>query len=440
MESKGFLKGMSILAFAVSAYFSIIALTSSAYGIAAVLVMVCVGLIIETSKVTSLITVLTGKTKKNIRITCGILYVVLLAFSIFFSMCFVSNGENHNRNETALNSTEYTQQQVKITTDTDSITRLNEQIDTITAQNKEAVKAKNDYISSLPSNYRTERKKALNDITQLNKDKNTTIGKLNDKIETSEKSKKGTLSTDIKAEVKDSTGFTANLKTVQTFINDLQENKNNPLTLDQISWYFYFLLSIAFEIAASLLWVLSGNNIIMTDTGDKEKSSPIKTKSEPSILSRLKKKVTPNSNPITNVKSDVPADNSSLVLQAPIEIGYHNFSDLKSDEEGSSDKPIIGHKDQFSASKKIGFDIAQKTDKQYKLKKFNVASSSIPYRKCMEQYANGNVSTKGYIAIGKLIGLSQSQANEIFGYLKTSKIVEVLNKKTIILKRLNNAK
>ena len=66
---------------------------------------------------------------------------------------------------------------------------------------------------------------------------------------------------------------------------------------------------------------------------------------------------------------------------------------------------------------------------------FDVCKDSIKYRKAMETQSKNGIST-GYKSIGKSIGLTGTQSNNMYGYMKAKGIIEVINNQTVIKKWL----
>ena len=263
------LKAMAILSFIISAIFSVTNMYSSAFSWWTGLVCAVMAIILEYFKVYSIYKAISDVTLTSIvRVVCVGVYIVLLCFSIGFSMAFISNEENANKNYEAKHSLEAQKQNEKIATDNESVKRLNGQIASIQSEYKSIIEQKQNYASTLPDDYITAKNNVLLEIEQLKKEMTNKIEKVNVEITSIEKSKKETLTKKVNVEAS-TTGFTSILSTITTMHNATEKGKENLWTLEQVTFYFYLILAIVFELVASLLYYFSehekGKSLLQAD-------------------------------------------------------------------------------------------------------------------------------------------------------------------------------
>jgi hypothetical protein len=250
------LKLFSYLAFMISACFSIINLWNMAFNFFAKILSSAMAVVMEYFKVTSLYYAFNEKLNGIIRGGLAFSYIGLVVFSVFFSMNFISNEENANINFSNKHSKQAQAQKEKLKSDADSINRLQSQINDIKSNYEGSIKAKQDYISSLPSDYITAKDNASKEVEGIKEKMATEINNINSRIFEIEKSKKETLSSKLIDEAPEQ-GFTSLLSTIVTWHNNTELGKESPWTLQQVQFVFYLILSIVFEIIASLLYYLA---------------------------------------------------------------------------------------------------------------------------------------------------------------------------------------
>lgn len=368
-----FLKAMAVLAFCISAIFSVVNLYSAAFAFWAGVVCAVMGIILEYSKVFCIYKAFSdSKLNAVIRGVCVIVYIILLSASIFFSMSFISNEENENKNYTQKHSVEAEKNAEKIKTDNNTIKRLEDEILTIKQQYEGAIKTKEDYIKQLPTNYITVKANTLKEIDNLKKTMTDKINAVSSKISQVENSKKEVLSKNVSVE-NSTTGFTAMLTTIVNWHNSTERGKQNPWTLEQVSFMFYLILAIVFEIVASLLWYLA----------EHEKDS------KPSTI----QKVQPNN---FNDNSNKPSVKDIIQPKPPI---------------------IQPQLQQFAKDKEKHFtneDLKKYVDYMYDNQKNDISP--------------------GYIKISKSLGLTPDTCRKIKAHLEHLNVIESNGKLTKIVK------
>lgn len=258
MSKSTVLKFFSGLAFVISACFSIINLWGTAFNLLSKILSALMGVTMEYGKVTSIYKAFSDKKlPATIRGALVAIYAVLLTASIFFSMSFISNEENQNKNYDAKHSKMAYIQSEKIKTDNSTINSLQSQIDTIKKEYTDIISQKTSYINGLPKDYITVKQNSLKEIERLKAEMTAKINNVSDKILQTADSKKATLDKPIIIDEESTTGFTSLLSTIVNWHNADERGKENPWTLPQVQFIFYLILSITFELLASLLWYLA---------------------------------------------------------------------------------------------------------------------------------------------------------------------------------------
>jgi predicted PurR-regulated permease PerM len=228
-------KIIAILAYCVSAYFSISALAESSYDIFAQFAYIVFAITFEYGKVYCLYRLFSEVkyTSPELRTICKVSYVVAVVFSIIFSMTFIINNENFNTKIATETSTVAENQKSLISTDQNSIKRLESEIDTIKSKYTDSITQKQNYANSLSNNYISLKKKTLSEIDVLNDKMKLEISKIESQITSKEKSLKTNLSTAPQASISYK-GFKAVLHSIVIWQNNTSTGKLFPWKLEQV--------------------------------------------------------------------------------------------------------------------------------------------------------------------------------------------------------------
>ena len=245
MHQTRILKVASILAFGVSAAFSTVNLYFAAFGIINQILNAFFGIIMEFGKVTLFYKSMSARTAhKAARIMSWFVYGILLSFSIFFSMCFISNNDTEARN--SLNAVENKVQKQNDLIDDDNI-RLQEKQKykaEIIAQYKSVIDIKNNLLKVTDDE---DRVKALtNEIAKLTNQMQEKLAPVDVEIANIEGLKSQHLAeskTIVRKEA--SNGFTNMIRIISVVTGRSERT---------VTFLFYLILSIAFELCSSLLW------------------------------------------------------------------------------------------------------------------------------------------------------------------------------------------
>ncbi len=245
MKQTQILKIASILAFAVSAAFSTVNLFFAAFGIINQILNAFFGLIMEFGKVTLFYKSMSAKTAhRAAKIMSWFVYGILLSFSIFFSMCFISNNDSALRNSLAAVDNQVQKQKDLIADDDKRLQEKRQNKESIISQYKSVIDIKNNLLKTTGDE---DRVKALtNEIAKLTNQMQEKLAPVDIEISNIETLKSQHLE-DSKIIVKKeaSNGFTNMIRIIASATGRSER---------QVTFIFYLILSIAFELCSSLLW------------------------------------------------------------------------------------------------------------------------------------------------------------------------------------------
>ncbi len=251
MHKSKVLRIASLLCFGVSAAFSVMNLWSAAFGILEKILNAFFGVLMEYGKVTLFYKSMSSKTANIIaRRLCGLVYVILLSFSIFFSMCFIMNNENQNKNVDQMQNKQVLAQKKIIEDDDKTLTRLNREIEGIRTEYQASIDIKKQVLSSTALDMPVTRKNITDGISSLTNEMTSKIAAKQTEISTAETKKSdhvADLGNMIEAPAS-SKGFTAMIALIAKAIS---------WSTWKVTFVFYMILSIAFELTSSLLWYFS---------------------------------------------------------------------------------------------------------------------------------------------------------------------------------------
>ncbi len=256
------MKPAAILSFGVSAAFSVINLWGAAFGIVEKLLNALFGVLLEYGKVTLFYKSMTVKVNMIVKGTCIFVYIILLCFSIFFSMSFISNNENAGNNREALEEKKVQSQAEKISNDDRTLARLNQEEESIRNTYQNSINTKQAVLNQTPLEEAGTRRKLTDGLDKLTNEMNTKLSSKQAEITQAETLKQSHLD-ESKTVVKkaETHGFTY---MIELIAHSLGLSKRKAVFI------FFLILSTAFDLTSSLLWFFAEhereNKVIVIDT------------------------------------------------------------------------------------------------------------------------------------------------------------------------------
>jgi len=279
MYSLKTLKFNSTLNFIVSAIFTVILITSGMNSWFAVLLGAAMAIGMELPKVGFMYEAAVNKDLNGwIRLVLGVLSLILVCFSIAASASYMVNQTNIKRNESIMQSDEYTHLKENREMLKSSLASNQALIKTISdsydAQIKGLTETKNNY----PSNYITKKENLQKDINKLESDKIKALADANLKIEESAMNiDKSASVSDIKLNA--AGGFDGFMGSITNFLNS---KRKEPITPDVVTMIFFISMYITYELLTVMLVVLYA--IKTKKEKVLETSTPVITKTDNKVV------------------------------------------------------------------------------------------------------------------------------------------------------------
>ncbi|EKD99351.1 MAG: hypothetical protein ACD_22C00284G0001 [uncultured bacterium] len=252
MNNPVILKSISILAFIISALFTIQLMTSGCVGIVATVLTIGMAVVLELSKCGFFYEALSNtKLPTLIRITLAIIAVLLVASSIFASASYVQNQANKTKNKQTKTSSQYKQLEAGKAVQGDLYNVKKKEIDDLKALQEKQQQEGNNIINSMPKDY-IDRKNQQRVSTQQN------ISKIQDTInakgaELSQIAQNLQTPIDTSTlKLNDDAGYTSMFKAMANMINSNDDYKDSPVKAESLEMWFFIGLGIIFELTAIL--------------------------------------------------------------------------------------------------------------------------------------------------------------------------------------------
>lgn len=270
------LKSISILAFIISALFTIVLMTSGTVGIFSWILTVGMAVILETCKCGFFYEALSNtKLLAPIRALLAVIALLLVVSSILASASYVQNQANKTKNIQTKDSSQYKQLEAGKAVQGDLYNVKKKEIDDLKALQEKQQAEGEKIINSMPKNYIDRKNQQRADtIAQIAKTQDIINTKSNELSGLGESIKTPIDTTNLK--LNSDNGYTAMFKTMTDMINSSPDYKDNPVTPEQLEMWFFIGLGIIFEMVAILTAYLSqlksqsmgitANNNIYNDT------------------------------------------------------------------------------------------------------------------------------------------------------------------------------
>jgi hypothetical protein len=257
MNNPVILKGVSILAFIISAIFTILLMTSGTVGIIAWILTVGMAIVLELCKVGFFYESLSNtKLLLPIRILLGIIAILLVGSSIFASASYVQNQANKTKNIQTKDSSQYKQLEQGKAVQQDLYNVKKKEIEDLKALQGKQQSNGDSIISTMPRNYIDKKNQAKQDTaTQISKtqdiinSKSTELSQIGASLQSPIDTTNLKLSSD--------SGYTAMFKTLADYLNKLDSYKGNPINAEELEMWFFIGLGVIFEMVAILTAYLS---------------------------------------------------------------------------------------------------------------------------------------------------------------------------------------
>jgi len=238
---------VSVTSFIVSCLFTVLLMTSGAYGIIAVILAAVMGVLMQSGEI------LTGYLAINqllpgwLRSVCAILCLIFLGASIFASTSYLQNQANETANNAALNSAEYSQAQEARGLRKGDSDAIRAQVSQIEADKNKYKAERTETYNAYPSDYVTVKSNhAAETAAQVDK-YNAQITGLQGKVE----GINGELAIPLSVgsvDVKSSSGYTAMFELIADRLNKGTRPEQDQWTAEQVSAQFFFIIGLTFEL------------------------------------------------------------------------------------------------------------------------------------------------------------------------------------------------
>lgn len=399
MNNPTVLKSVSIVAFVISAIFTIMLMTSGTIGMFSFVLTAAMGLVLELAKCGFFYEALANTALNGaVRATMIAISLILIISSILASAAYIQNQANKTKNRQIQSSSQYKQLEQAKATQQDLYETKKREIEGLKVLQQNQQTAGDKIINSMPKNY----------IDRKNAQRASTASQMADtqKIidrKSSELSQIGaTLQSPIDTsglKINSENGYTAMFKTMASIVNKSESYKDNPIDSDALEMWFFIILGVIFELVAVLTAYLA----------------QLKRKS---ISPTLKKTSVQESN-IGFKPQVVTAHNDNESIQAKRQIGFRASSppsESKTDKIKSLE--TLSTTDFYNPSTNVP-DINIDDIKKY-----------VEYM--YSNLKNGNES-KGYNPIGQFTGVGVENARKIKAYLERLGIIKTIGTKTFVL-------
>lgn len=418
MNNPVLLKSISIIAFIISALFTIQLMTSGTVGVIAWILTVGMAVILEACKCGFFYEAITNKSLNTlIRGALATIAVLLVASSIFASASYVQNQANKTKNRQIKTSAVFKQLEEGKALQQDLYnTRKKEIEDLKKLQDQQRTNGEN-IINSMPKNY-IDRKNEQRRITeeQIAKTQETINAKSTELSQIESILQKPIDMTNVK--VNDDAGYTAMFQSMADMINSNDDYKDNPVKAESLEMWFFISLGIIFEFTAILTAYLAQvkapiainqHNTNLKGIGFKHQIVTA-TKKNPALcddandshIEQQEKRVIGFQIPYLSERA------SSASIQTPI-----------------SDSFSVGSHETLTPSD-VHTNSVMKKDVVMKYLRYMYASQK------------DNISS-GCRTIAREIEIPEELARKIKGHLEQLKIIKSIGTQTLILKTLNEA-
>jgi hypothetical protein len=251
------LKTVSIIAFVISAIFTILLMTSGTVGILAFVLTVGMSIVLELCKCGFMYEALSNARLNGVvRSIMAVISLLLVASSIFASASYVQNQANKTKNIQVKDSTQYKQLEQGKVIQQDLYNSKKKEIEDLKALQQQQKLEGEKIVNAMPKNYidRRNNQRALtqNQVSETQKiinDRQTELSQLGASLQNPIDT------TNLK--LKNDSGYTAMFQTISDLINSSAEYKDKPIKPETLEMWFFISLAIIFELVAVLTAYLS---------------------------------------------------------------------------------------------------------------------------------------------------------------------------------------
>ena len=243
MNNPKVLKAVSIVAFIISALFTIILMTSGTVGNFAFLLTASMAVILELTKCGFFYEALTNKSLHlPIRISLGVLSILLVGSSIFASAGYVQNQANATKNMQTKGSTQYKQLEQAKSLQTDLYSVKKAEIEDLKKLKQQQQANGDNIVAAMPKNYIDKKNQVRSDTAAQISKTQEIINKRSNELTGINSSLLSPIDT-TNLRISSDAGYTAMFQTISTWTG------GNPESLEL---WFFIALGVIFEFVAVL--------------------------------------------------------------------------------------------------------------------------------------------------------------------------------------------
>jgi hypothetical protein len=412
-------KILSIIAFIISAIFTILLMTSGTVGILSLILTVGMAIVLELSKCGFLYEAL-ANTKVNfaIRGVMGFISVLLVGASIFASSSYIQNQNNARANIRIQTSTQFKSleegkniQKDLYTTKKEELKRLQNLQEQQKADGEQAVKSlPKDYISKKAETRQATANRISNTQKSIDNIQNELSGltsELQKPIDTTN------------LQVKSENGYSAMFQGIAKFLNNTESYKNSPVNAESLEMWFFIVLGILFELIAVITFYLGNLDSVKANVESGENKKPYNIGYKQQSFATARKQ---DSNDRDNTIK------SHLQEEGPLE---------QKDEQEPEVKRKIGFECKSSMKKEIEPQAKQGQGVEIDNVDNEIIRAYVK-RMCKDKQVGDVVD--GYKSISKDINISPTTGYKILGYLVNNNYINSSPTGTILLKNIGQIK
>jgi hypothetical protein len=434
------LKSISIIAFIISALFTIQLMTSGTVGITAWILTVGMAIILEACKCGFFYEALSNtKLPKGIRGLLAAIAILLVASSIFASASYVQNQANKTKNKQMKTSSQYKQLEQGKALQQDRYNTLKQEIEKLEALKVQQQQEGDKIVNSMPKNYidrrnnqRVETQQQIAGTQELIEAKSKELTDLANNLQKP-------IDT-VNLKVNADNGYTAMFQTIAEMINSGDDYKDSPVKAEVIEMGFFIGLGIIFELVAVLTAYLS--QLKTSPEGCTAFKNTLMDNSIGFNLKPLRTSLVSNEDIQGIIQNDIQLKRT-IGFQAPAPSSVSASITLEGKTQNLSPSSegleTLVHPNVESKTQDMSYSFNREISKCCDTTDFHADSDiSQDDLKIYVEYMNQNQKdgiSPGYMNISKKTGLSVECCRKIKGHLERIGIVKTDGARTIILKQ-----
>lgn len=252
MQNSSVLKVISILAFVVSALFTVQLMTSGTVGIIAFFMTALMAIILEVTKCGFFFKALvdTSLSIAMRSVLCAISLLLVLA-SIFASAGYVTNQANKAKNQQVKSSTQFKQANESREIQKQLFEQKKLELAALQENKTKTVADMERIRDSYPKNYITVKENMQSTINKKSTDLQSTIDKKSAELAQVAAALQSPIDT-TKLALNDTKGYSSMFKVLAENINKSDDFKDSPILPEELEMWFFIALGVIFELVAIL--------------------------------------------------------------------------------------------------------------------------------------------------------------------------------------------